>query len=225
MQLNRIVSRLSAFLLAVAVCYLPGCLSLIGAEPAAASTDPDKREATAPREASGATNMDEINTQAVKITAAESKSHELPAAEIVLDLGETGMSGRKFREKGEYLTLSGPPGGPLGLTVSHIAKLPKSADDWHSLAKKLNTQESTEMGHVGTLKIAGAERAAFTYTTDDGSDRSHHLMIVFAVPDSKDGILVDFYRGTGTDKTPAPEVLAADDIFAEISPSLSIRFE
>jgi hypothetical protein len=212
----------SLFLLIAGVCALPLGLSC-GAESAAPTvSEQNKTAADAPD--SGDTAMDEVNTKDVKITAAEAKRHSLPAAEITLDLGKTGLSGTKFPAEGEYLALSGPPGGPLGLAVFHIKELPLNELDWRKLIEKRYAERSPAMGKAEELEIAGGKHAAFTVTTDGGPAKTHHLLIAFAVPDSRDAIVVDFYRG-GQDDTPSPRTLAADKKFSEISPSLSIRFE
>lgn len=168
--------------------------------------------------------MDEINSKDVKIEASDAKKHSLPAAEITIDLGETGLSGMKFPNKGEYLSLSGPPGGPLGLTVFHTQELPTTDLEWRKLIEKRYGERATATGRVEAVEIAGKERGAFTFTSDSGPARAHHLLIAFAVPESKDAILVDFYSA-GQGETPSPKILAATKKFSEISPSLSIRFE
>jgi hypothetical protein len=198
------------------------CCSVSWGEPAADETAKPSADSS---KASGETPMDEINTQSVKITRAESEHHKLPAAEISLDLGESGLSGRKFPEKGDYLSLSGPPGGPLGLRISHLASVPSTDEEWQTLIKKLFAERTVEMGTAGEIKFGGENRASLTCTTDSGPARAHHLLIVIAVPDAKDAILVDFYRRAGQTATPGPAELAKDGKFAELSPSFSIRFE
>ncbi len=173
----------------------------------------------------GASNMREIESPIVKITAAESASHDLPPAEITLNTGKLNMSGSKFSLKDEYFTLSGPPGGPLGLVVIRVAKAPKELADWKQLIAELYKDRFPEAGTVGKAELDGKPHPAFTCTTDKGFARSHHLLILIAVPKSDQGVLIDFYSGADKTKTPTPQEMAKQGDFLELSPSFSIRFE
>lgn len=215
---DRFSLRCFGLVLAVAVGPAAGSLSF-GAETAA----PAKAETIAATE-SGDTSMDEVNTKEVKITAADAKKHSLPAAEITINLGETGLSGFKFANEGEYLSLSGPPGGPLGMTVFHTKHLPKTDADWRKLVEERYDERATAMGEAADIEVAGGKHNAFSCTTDGGPAQAHHLLIAFAVPDSDEAIVVDFYSA-GQGATPSPKTLLAAKKFSEISPSLSIRFE
>lgn len=169
--------------------------------------------------------MSAIETPKVEITAAESASHGLPPAEITLDTGKFRMWGSKLSMKDEYLRLSGPPGGPLGLIVKRVAKAPKDTADWKAYIEENFKDRFPETGSIGKLEIDGEPRAAFTCTTDKSMARSHHLLILFAVPKSEEGVIVEFYSGADETKTPSPEEMAKQDKFKEISRSLSIKFE
>jgi hypothetical protein len=222
-MLKRLILRCTTFLFATGVCSLVGGLSW-GAE-SSTPTNANKSKVSAGTNDSGATNMDEIDSETVRITAKEAKEHGLPPAEITIILGESGLSGMKFPDKGEYLSLSGPPGGPLGLVVLHIESVPKNNSTWHELIEKRYPERSATMGRAGEIKIGDEKYSAYTFSTDSGPARAHHLLIVFAVPDSKEAILVDFYRAAGKSEIPTPQSLATDEKFSEILPSLSIRFE
>jgi hypothetical protein len=219
MSLTRLASRLPMLVFAVCFCLSWGSAAWLRAQAIETDQSPDSAKA------SGATKMNEINTRKVKITADESKSNQLPAVEISLDLGQTGLSGRKFGNKGEYLRLSGPPGGPLGLIISQVADLMTDPEEWHDLIKDRYAEGPPTLGTVGEIKLAGEKRPAFTFTTGSDAARAHHLLVLVAIPDSQQGLLVDFYRRAGKSETPSPQELAKDEKFAELSPSFSIRFE
>jgi hypothetical protein len=204
---------------AICFCWSPASVSCLQAQ----SVESDQSHVGA--KASGAIKMNEINTRKVIITSEESKSNQLPAVEISVDLGKTGLSGRKFGSKGEYLSLSGPPGGPLGLKISHVANLARGVEEWHSLVKERYGDESPAMGTAGEIKLAGEKRDAFTFTTGSDAARAHHLLVHVAIPGSQDGLLVEFYRRAGKSETPSPQELVKDEKFSELSPSFSIRFE
>ena len=169
--------------------------------------------------------MTEVTGKSVKITADEAKAHELPPVEIRIDLGESGLAGMKFPDKGQYLSLSGPPGGPLGLVIRHIDKLPKSEADWHKLAENRYADGSMKFGKVEKIEFNGKKQDAYTVATGAGPARANHLLIAIAVPVSGDAILVDYHRAGGNTEVPPPISLASDKIFSEISPSISIKFE
>ena len=226
MSFSIVAPRLGVSLLLMCLSWAMGnpC-DLRGESPAPEAASPPVAGPPVAKSAEGATSMDEINTQTVKITAAESKSHHLPAAEISLNLGKTGLSGRKFSDKGEYLSLSGPPGGPLGIRISHLASLPSNTAEWRTLIEKRFDGQSPDIGTEGEIKFAGQTCSALTCTTGAGPARAHHLLILVEVPHSKEGLLVDFYHRAGKTETPDPQSLSQDAKFAELSPSFSIRFE
>jgi hypothetical protein len=219
MFFHREMPRLCAIVALTFVCCQAG-VPYLRAEPTSAPAA--SKEGVNPK---GTADMDEIQGPSVKITAAEASRHQLPPAEISLNTGETGMSGMKFSSKDEYFSLSGPPGGPLGLTVALVEKSPKELDGWKSLIEDRFKNRSPEVGSAGEVELDGKARPAFTCTTDGGPSRAHHLLVLMAVPKSDKGLLIDFYSGAGETKTPSPQEMAKQGEFSEISPSFSIRFE
>lgn len=205
----------------VAMTCLSFAVSLMGAVHCWGQAVANEKSVSAER----ASEMRKIESPTVKITAAESASHDLPPAVIALDTGKLRMWGSKFSLKDEYFTLSGPPGGPLGMIVKRVTKAPKDLAGWKALVEENFKDRFPEAGSMGTVEIDGEARPAFTCTTDKSMARSHHLLILFAVPKSDQGVLVDFYSGADETKTPTPQEMAKQGEFSELSPSLSIRFE
>jgi hypothetical protein len=219
MSCNPYTSRL--IVLFVMLCFV---MSVTVDTESRAESSASESTSTASK-SSGAPPMDEIKTRTVKITAAESKDHDLPAAEISLDLAKTGMSGKKFPKEGDYLSLSGPPGPPLGMKISLVEEMPESEDQWRDLVEKRYPKRAPDSGTIGEIEFADGVRPAFTCTIPHGPKKAHHLFVVLAIPESEKGILVDFYRGGGKTSTPSPVDMAKLGDFAELSPSFSIRFE
>ena len=80
-----------------------------GAEPSAKSAKPAKPAKSA--------SPEPVNMAQISITPDEAAAAGLAKLGFSLDTTGTGMSGSKFGA-GAYLTLSGPPGGPLTLRIS-----------------------------------------------------------------------------------------------------------
>ena len=178
-----------------------------------------------PKNAEGAAPMEEIYTPIVKISAAESARHHLPAAEISFNAGDTSMSGWKFPAESEYMVLSGPPGGPLGLSVTHVATAPADAAGWQALVAKRYADRTPEFGTDADVEVAGSMRPGYTFTTDKGFARSHHLMVLFKIAGSTEGIVLDYFEDAGETETPTPQDMAGEARFADIRQSFSVQLE
>ena len=174
---------------------------------------------------SGASKMEEVYTPLVRITAQESKNQGLPAATIILDTGEQGLIGWKFAKQGEYLVLSGPPGAPLGLHITHVAQAPNNEADWKKLVEEQYRKRSPEPGSVGEIKLDDNPHAVFSFTSDKGPGRSHHLMTLFPIPKTKAGIVVDYFEAGDETPTPSPQAMFAKKDTAHVMKSLKIEFE
>jgi hypothetical protein len=188
-------------------------------------TPPKNSKADEPASSEGTPGMKDTPTSILRISAAESASHQLPAADITLDYSVAHMTERKFPAEDQYLSLSGPPGMPLGMKVSHVVTTPTNKAEWESLVEQRYAKQLAELGTAADLKISGAARPAFTCTTGKSHARAHHVLVLIAVPKSKAGILVDFYHRAGKTETPTPQAMAVDGRFAPILQSLSVRFE
>jgi hypothetical protein len=178
-----------------------------------------------PASSKGTTGMDKPRTTILKITAAESAGHQLPAADITLNYSGVPLSERKFPAADQYCSLTGPPGAPLALKMFHLKRPPKDEAQWRRLVEQRYAAKLAELGTTAELKIAGAARPAFTCTTGKKHARVHHLLVLIAIPKSDEGILVDFFHGAGKSKTPTPQAIAVDGKFAPMLQSLSVKFE
>ena len=162
----------------------------------------------------------------ITISAADSASHQLPAAGITVNPHGRYFSVAKFASQDQYLALSGPPGEPLGMQVERVANAPADETGWRKLVeKRFAEQRPIEMGSAAELEIADGKQSSFTCTTGESLARAHHLLISVPVPGSDDAILVDFRYGAGQSETPTPKAVVNDGEYAELLRSLSIRFE
>lgn len=218
-----------------AVASLCALLLLLGCEKAdqtAAQGDSSTTKATQANNAAqdadapekGA-NMKELRSPQIKIAASDAASHKLPAATISFNTGETYMSGHTFPEKDLYLRLSGPPGGPLGMEILRVSSVPKNQEGWQQLAEKRYEGRSVESGQAAEVEITGDTRSAFTFTSDEEEARAHHVMVGFPVPQSNEGIVVDFWSAAGDSETPAPDAMLGEDAAGSFLRKLTIRFE
>jgi hypothetical protein len=106
----------------------------------------------------------------IEIRPEDSLAHSLPAIGFRVDTGRTGLGGRPFASLGLYLTLSGPPGGPLSFCVSPALERESDAvaverEVFRQLGDNFRKARTAAQGHVF---IAGASRPAITYTAGEG---------------------------------------------------------
>ena len=163
------------------------------------------------------------NSGLVFISADESEKHGLPRAEVSLNTEGLGMSGSKFSHKTEYFKISGPPGGPLGISLNLHSNydLNESAA---AFADKLYPERKLEYGSFEEVSINDGVYKALTFTSGEGFSRAHHLAVIFPVPESDEVLLLDFYfDGRGTSDTPSPSTVLADR-YSKFLTSFSLNF-
>lgn len=159
----------------------------------------------------------------VQTTAEQAAERGLPAANITIDPGNTGLEAAPFPADNHYLALSGPPGGPLGLTIERVTASPDAAG-LKSLAELRFEDRSVEVGAFAMIPLAGADRPAIACTTDESMARAHHLLALIPAPQGG-ALLVDFYRSAGSSPTPAPSEFLEHERFGPVLRSLQIDFE
>ncbi len=112
---------------------------------------------------------------------------------FTLALGDSGMSGDRSGD-GDYLTLSGPPGGPLMLRI-----FPTTVGaDVEKLIVGLRPEATPKPDRVTVL---GVERPAVTWITGEGMSRTLWCGVIVAPADAvpgKPGLLLEF--GVGRDE-------------------------
>ncbi len=217
------MTRLTCFILLLFVAV--GCENEKKSTTAPATTAPmasDHEAAKLQRD----TNMASADSSMIKISGLESASHQLPPVQIAINPGDHGFSVARFAGKDKYLSLSGPPGGPLNLQVERLQKVPVDDAGWRKLVEqRFAERKPIEMGSAAELEIAGGKNQAFTCSTGESLACAHHLLIVVPISKSHDGILVDFEYAAANSKTPAPLAVIKDSGFGDLLRSLSIRFE
>ena len=203
-----------------------GCEDVKKPSVAAPKTEPAAVPKETPKVEGDAKMATPAASKTVKVSAAESASHGLPPAEISVDLGQHAFSTKTFAAKDNYLSLSGPPGGPLGLQVEHIQNAPKDDAAWRKLAEtRFAERKPIEMGSAAEVSIASGKNVAFTCTTGESLARAHHLLVTVPVPKTSDGILVDFKFAAAKTKTPTPQAVMSESKFGDLLRSLSIRVQ
>lgn len=123
---------------------------------------------------SGASQSERYNIRAkgsntvVRIKARQAKQKGLPAIGFSVDPAGTAMSASPFPEDGVYLTLSGPPGGPL---LFQVFAYRSNGHDAAALDAQIKArfnqphQQPLQLDEQGTLKLSGSDRAIRTFIT------------------------------------------------------------
>jgi hypothetical protein len=116
---------------------------------------------------------------------------------FALELGESGMSGHRGGN-GDYLSLGGPPGGPLMLRIYPATV---GAD----VGKLVGALQPDAKLIDGTVTLRGAERPAVTWITGESNSRTLWCGVIVAPADAAAGqpaLLLELgvgHQGEGTE--------------------------
>lgn len=118
--------------------------------------------------------------------------------ELTIDLHGLPLIEWPFPRPNVYLQLSGPPGGPLGLSIEQVV-LPSLNVIQSFIQERLNAQPSTYLGARDPNRPLEVE-----YVVGESLARTHHLAAFYIPPfPASQSLLVDCYVGA-TDSTPTP---------------------
>lgn len=154
----------------------------------------------------------------ITITEAQATGAGLPAIGIQLDPGSSGFSGKNFSGPGNFLTLSGPPGGPAGLRLDITASEAHEAGLRAEAAKRYGAEAT--MGSAGTIRIAGQEHPALTLAEGVVPARAEHLLVLVSTP--KGNILIDYWCSAGRGDPEKPSEWMDNEDQAALLGSLKI---
>ncbi|MDC0935936.1 hypothetical protein OAS39_06595 [Pirellulales bacterium] len=202
-----------------------GCDEETSHEKEATSESTPGDEQVDPQFTAGAEKMDESDASTLTITAAESDEHGLPKAAITLHLGDTFMRTAKFPGDGIYVSMSGPPGAPLGLIIQLLHETFGNEAGWRRFIEKSYQDESANFGTAADVEMCGANRPACTFTTGNGNARTHHLAVSVNIPESDQSVVVHFWSAAGKNETPIPNEMVGGGRYAELLQSVAIEFE
>lgn len=169
--------------------------------------------------------MTDADASTLTISAEEAKEHDLPAAAISVEMGDVFMQSRKFPGEGVYVSMSGPPGAPLGMAIQRVPEAIAEQAEWERFVEKQHQEEDAEFGVVEQVEFAGAKRSACTFTTGESMARTHHLAVCVEVPGSEAGILIHFWQAAGKSETPAPAEVVRKGRYAELLQSISVAWD
>jgi hypothetical protein len=116
-----------------------------------------------------------VTEEHITITAAEATAAGLPALGFSLRTTGAGMSGSKFGD-GQYVHLSGPPGGPLSLSISPTTI---GADLQKLIGGATVATEQVE--------LLGASRSAAAWVTGESLARTSWCALIVGRPEAKAG--------------------------------------
>ncbi len=112
----------------------------------------------------------------VEITAAEAKAHKLAEHRISVDITDSSLSDSKFGDADVYLTLSGPPGGPLGMQLLQNPK--RYASDAEFRVAVMTEQKVTAATKVVKLQFAGRTWRCVAFIRGESMARSLNWYLV-----------------------------------------------
>ena len=167
--------------------------------------------APAPKPAPELGSSEPQTDPAVHITASDAEAAGFPPLGFSLDTTDTGLSGSRFGA--DYLTLSGPPGGPLILRfapASTGAELPSLLTDMAGGASLV----------AESIELLGETRPAAAWITGESLARTSWCATVLSPPNSEPGapaLLLIAGVGHQTEATTCATALANPTIAAALA--------
>jgi len=214
-----IVSMLLAGMLAVAGCGgkdesgAPAVDEVVTEEPEAEKPEAEKPEAEKPDPEEPKAEKPDLPTEAPSdsddfaITADEAKAAGLPAIGFKLS-GLKGHGWTRFAaDKNRYISLSGPPGGPLSFSVTPYTDPASGPQTLKELfAKKLEGRKGLEPmvdGKPEKLTVGGVEREAQAFRTGYSLATSNWCLVRIPAEGVEGaGLLMTLRLGTKEDREP-----------------------
>lgn len=152
----------------------------------------------------------------VVVTADEAHAKQLPRIGMRVDPSGTELRLTKFPEPDKYLIASGPPGGPLLAIVWTTDEREADTAAVERAVKKHFSQEwqqPLQIGEAESVSLAGAIRAALSFTTGQSLRYTGWCGAIVSTKDSS--ILVTLGRTpTGGSKPTCAEVLQEPNLAA-----------
>lgn len=156
-------------------------------------------DAATPQAKESASKSQVKNGRAV-VTAADARAKGLPPIGFSVEWPRPRLFlGSVLAHEGTYLTLSGPPGGPLGMSVRGYT----NADANHGILETVIVEHPPRppviRGAPETIDLAGAARPALAYIQGESLARSLTCLALVPSPGNKrEGLVVRFYVAAGS---------------------------
>jgi hypothetical protein len=197
----------------VLVLAVPACMAERGDEAPRQPKDPEGQGEPASTPATRETPMpssEPVFDVVVQIDAASARAKGLPELAFSLDFRTTSLSVAPFAE-GSYLRASGPPGGPLFLIVSAIAR-----------DAEFGPGEGASSSVVEQVELLGAPRRAVAWISGASHARTSHCSILVAPPQGEQALLIEIGVGHQRDEVTCKTALAHEQLAKVLA---SLRFE
>jgi hypothetical protein len=196
----------------------PACLALASCASGASSSGGDLRAAAEASAAmSGATPEVPSVPTGGPTTDASSAASSAPVVDVEVDVTGTGLT--RHALAGRLGVWSGPPGGPLGLSVEAFDR------DDGALEQTVRARLGASIEGLTSTRVtaAGQDRAAVAFTTGQSHARSEHCaFVVRRAGASGPGVLVMALAGLGQGPADCARVVAHPSL-AKALGSLRLR--
>lgn len=137
-------------------------------------------------------------------TGAEALAHGLPPVDLTLD--GSGLMIRPLPGGRCYLSGSGPPGGPHGISLEPYAGTPSGPEALRALAGARFAGPTYAPGQAATIALSGRSVQAFTCAVGAGHARALHLLALIPARDGADaGVLLDYWCAAGAGAPLGPD--------------------
>lgn len=148
---------------------------------------------------------------------------------LTYDVGPTPPGWTKSGPTGDtLLQLSGPPGGPLGLSVTRTRALPDEASfaAWIKAEFKRTMNRDVDPGTPTRVALGGAQGMAYSFTSGESLARTAYCIALYPVEQpSKGSIVVTADVGAGPKQPASCASVTADPSIAPVWTSLKIAPE
>jgi hypothetical protein len=125
-----------------------------------------------------------------------------------------------------FVVLSGPPGGPFGISIGKCDLRTVTDEELQKLAKQhYGSARAFAEGKTGSVSVSGTRREAVTCLTGESHAHSVHILIVLPGKDGH-GALVDFTCGWPEKKAaPSPDEVAKVSSVCDLLNALEVALE
>ena len=154
------------------------------------------------------------STPLVEVSAADAKAAGLPAVDVRVAKTTQPLMPRRLPSPDTYVALSGPPGGPLGMTVT------AGSANLLDAAKSLRDEGHQDL-QTGQVSWGGKSSPAISSTQGQSNARRQELRVLAATTEGK-GVWITVVAPPG-DQSSTPAQLAVLSPFSEMLGAVQVK--
>jgi hypothetical protein len=159
----------------------------------------------------------------IRITTSDARTNGLPPVDISLDYSNTSLLATVFPRHGVYVQLSGPPGGPLGVSIEAAEPYDLALSLEALIRQRFNhpADEPLVFGRQGEIELSAVRHKSLTFVSGSSHAKSVHVVTIIRGTNDT-ALLVDFHVGGSQ---PDSTVVTGHPDLMQVARTLAVRFE